>query len=235
MWMVGTLLAEQHDVRVGMMADSGDAQRLRAHPLRCGLRFERLLGESSSLDRRSSTPRTSPIPTSSRTRTRGVPVSSRPTEAYLGSYRPTRPHRTLTDLIAFNAEHADAEMPFFGQELFEQAAAKGPLTGPAYLEALAPCQRLSRADGIDAVMDEHRRDALVAPSNAPAWRIDFANGDPDGGGNTTPAAVRLSQSRLIHPCGHASRACQSSRSLPVGRLLTRPYLRALPPRRMFTR
>ena len=80
-------------------------------------------------------------------------------------------------------------MPFFGQELFEQAAAKGPLTEPAYLEALATCQRLSRAEGIDAVMDEHRLDALVAPSNAPAWRIDHANGDHDVGGNSTPAAV----------------------------------------------
>jgi amidase len=110
-------------------------------------------------------------------------------EAYLGSYGPTQPHRTLADLIAFNAEHADTEMPFFGQELFEQAAAKGPLTEPAYLEALATCQRLSRAEGLDAVMDDHRLDALVAPSNAPAWRIDVANGDPDAGGNTTPAAV----------------------------------------------
>ena len=80
-------------------------------------------------------------------------------------------------------------MPFFGQELFEQAAAKGPLTEPAYLEALATCRRLSRAEGIDAVMDEHRLDALVAPSNAPAWRIDHANGDHDVGGNSTPAAV----------------------------------------------
>jgi amidase len=110
-------------------------------------------------------------------------------EAYLGSLGPSQPYRTLADLIAFNNEHPDVEMPFFGQELFEQAAAKGPLTGPAYLEALATCQRLSRAEGIDAAMDEYRLDALVAPSNAPAWRIDFANGDPEGGGNTTPAAV----------------------------------------------
>ncbi|HKN81223.1 MAG TPA: amidase [Actinomycetota bacterium] len=110
-------------------------------------------------------------------------------EAYLGSYGLTQPHRAIADLIAFNAEHADAEMPFFGQELFEQAAAKGPLTEPAYLEALATCQRLSRAEGIDAVMDEHRLDALVAPSNAPAWRIDHANGDHYVGGNSTPAAV----------------------------------------------
>jgi amidase len=110
-------------------------------------------------------------------------------EAYLGSYGPTQPHRALADLIAFNAEHADAEMPFFGQELFERAEEKGPMTEPAYLESLETCRRLSRAEGIDVVMDEHRLDALVAPSNAPAWRIDHANGDHYTGGNTTPAAV----------------------------------------------
>jgi amidase len=110
-------------------------------------------------------------------------------EAYLGSLGPSQPCRTLADLIAFNAEHADVEMPYFGQELFEKAAEKGPLTEPAYLDALATCRLLSRAEGIDAVMDEHRLDALVAPSNAPAWRIDYANGDHYVGGNSTPAAV----------------------------------------------
>ena len=110
-------------------------------------------------------------------------------EAYLATLGPSQPYRRLADLIAFNEEHADLEMPFFGQELFDGAAEKGPLTEPAYLEALETCRRLSRAEGIDAVMDEHRLDALVAPSNAPAWRIDYANGDHHVGGNSTPAAV----------------------------------------------
>jgi amidase len=110
-------------------------------------------------------------------------------EAYLEGLGPSQPYRTLADLIAFNDEHADVEMPFLGQERFEAAVEKGPLTEPAYLEALATCRRLSRDEGIDAVMDEHRLDALVAPSNAPAWRIDYANGDHHVGGNSTPAAV----------------------------------------------
>jgi amidase len=110
-------------------------------------------------------------------------------EAYLGSLAPSQPYRKLADLIAFDLEHADVEMPFFGQELFEQAAAKGPLTEPVYLGALATCRRLSRAEGIDAVMEGHRLDALVAPSNAPAWPIDHANGDHHVGGDSTPAAV----------------------------------------------
>jgi amidase len=110
-------------------------------------------------------------------------------EGYLGSLGPSQPHRTLADLIAFNAEHADVEMPFFEQELFERAVEKGPLTETAYLEALATCDRLSRIEGVDAVLDRHQLDALVAPSNAPAWRIDHANGDHHVGGNSTPAAV----------------------------------------------
>ena len=81
-------------------------------------------------------------------------------EAYLGSLGPSQPYRTLDDLIAFNREHADVEMPFFGQELFERAVEKGPLTEPAYLEALATCGRLSRVEG------HRRRDGPASTGRA---------------------------------------------------------------------
>lgn len=110
-------------------------------------------------------------------------------EAYLATLPAEQPSRTLADLIAFNAENADVEMPHFAQEHFEHANEKGPLTEPAYLEALATCRRLSRDEGLDAVFDEHRVDAIVAPSNAPAWLTDYANGDHHVGGNSTPPAV----------------------------------------------
>ena len=129
--------------------------------------------------RRARGPRARGVSVRIQSRPRGVPRFARPDAAA----------SDLADLIAFNDEHADVEMPFFGQELFEQAAEKGPLTEPAYIESLETCRRLSRTEGIDAVMDEHRLDALVAPSNAPAWRIDYANGDHHVGGNSTPAAV----------------------------------------------
>ena len=103
--------------------------------------------------------------------------------------RPGRSVRTLADLIAFNDEHREREMPYFGQELFEQAAGEGPLTDPAYVDALATCRRLSRGEGIDAVMDAHRLDAIVAPTGGPAWTIDLVNGDHFIGGSSTPAAV----------------------------------------------
>ncbi len=80
-------------------------------------------------------------------------------------------------------------MPYFGQELFLKAEEKGPLTTPAYRDALDKNQRLSRAEGIDAVMDQHRLDALVAPTGGPAWTTDLVNGDHFSGGSSTAPAV----------------------------------------------
>jgi amidase len=110
-------------------------------------------------------------------------------EAYLAALGPSQPYRTLADLIVFNREHAEEEMPFFGQEVFEKAVEKGPIIEPAYLEALATCRRLARDEGLDAAFAEHRLDAIVAPSNQPAWLIDHANGDHHVGGDSTPAAI----------------------------------------------
>ncbi len=128
-------------------------------------------------------------------------------EAYLGGLGGEAP-RTLAELIAFNEEHRDDEMPLFGQDLFLKANDRGPLTDPVYVEALATCGRLAREEGIDAVMDEHRLDALIAPSGGPAWVTDPVNGDHYVGGNTTPAAVAGYPSVSV-PAGFAF-------ALPVG-------------------
>jgi len=90
---------------------------------------------------------------------------------------PGAPMRTLTDLVAYNRTHASTELRYFGQELVEQANAKGPLTDAAYTAALAKNTRLAATEGIDAVMAEQRLDALVAPTGGPAWLIDLVNGD----------------------------------------------------------
>jgi amidase len=110
-------------------------------------------------------------------------------EAYLRDLGPSAPVKTLADVIAFNEAHRAEEMPYFGQELFLRAQEKGPLTTPAYREALEKNRRLSRAEGIDAVMDQHKLDALVAPTGGPAWTTDLVNGDHFTGGSSTPAAV----------------------------------------------
>ena len=109
--------------------------------------------------------------------------------AYLETLGPRAPARTLADVIAFNEREREREMPYFGQELFVQAEAKGPLTDAGYRKALATCGRLARAQGIDAVLAKHRLDALVAPTGNPAWPTDLVNGDHFTGSSSTPAAV----------------------------------------------
>ncbi len=108
---------------------------------------------------------------------------------YLAGLGPGAAVRSLAELIAFNERERDREMPFFGQDLFVRSEAKGPLTSAAYLKALHRCRRLAGAEGIDAVMDEHRLDALVAATGSPAWPTDLVNGDHFTGASSTPAAV----------------------------------------------
>ena len=109
--------------------------------------------------------------------------------AYLREFAPGAPVQTLADIIAFNQKHAARTMPFFGQELFLQAEKTGGLADPKYLAALDACRRLSRSLGIDAVMNEHRLDALVAPTRGPAWLTDLIHGDRYGRGFSSPPAV----------------------------------------------
>jgi len=108
---------------------------------------------------------------------------------YLAGLGPSSPMHSLEDLIKFNEAHAKEEMPYFGQETFIKAQAKGPLTSKEYLDALAKNHRLTRTEGIDAVMDKFRLDALIAPTGGPAFTTDLVNGDHDTGGSSTPAAV----------------------------------------------
>lgn len=108
---------------------------------------------------------------------------------YLAGLGPGAPIRSLQEVIDFNGQHADRELPCFGQEILLKAQAKGPLTEERYREALEKCRRLMRDEGIDAVMEQHRLDAIVAPTTGPAHVTDFVHGDRDTGGSTTPAAV----------------------------------------------
>ena len=108
---------------------------------------------------------------------------------YLAEFAPGSPYRSLTDLIAFNEREKARAMPYFGQELFLRAEAKGGLDSKEYIDALANNHRYSRAEGIDQVLAAHQLDALVAPSGGLPWLTDFYKGDYSGGGFTQPAAV----------------------------------------------
>jgi amidase len=116
--------------------------------------------------------------------------------------------RTLADIIAFNEAAKHVEMKYFGQDVFLMAEAKGPLTEPAYLKALEAARRMGRQEGIDAVMNKHNLDVLVAPTGSPAWPIDLINGDHFLGGSSGTAAV-AGYPLLTVPAGYAN-------GLPVG-------------------
>jgi amidase len=109
--------------------------------------------------------------------------------AYLESLGSSAPIRSLADAIEFNIRHADQELRFFGQETFIRSQEKGPLSEQAYLDALETCRKYSRTEGIDALMDEHKLDAIVAPSGGPAGATDLIYGDRDVGGSSSPAAI----------------------------------------------
>ena len=86
-------------------------------------------------------------------------------------------NKTLKDLIAFNDKNAGREMPYFGQEIFTQAEAKGDLNDREYRIALLQSKLMTQEQGIDAVMDKDKLDAIVAPSGGAAWMTDLVNGD----------------------------------------------------------
>jgi amidase len=132
-------------------------------------------------------------------------------KADLNKYLASRPGsrvKSLADVIAFNDKNKDREMPWFGQEIMLQAQRKGALTEKKYIDALAKNHRMSRTEGIDAVMDKHRLDALVAPTGGPAWTTDLVNGDHFTGASSTPAAV-AGYPNINVPAGDVS-------GLPVG-------------------
>jgi amidase len=110
---------------------------------------------------------------------------------YLAGLGPRARVRTLADVIAFNNQEKGREMRFFGQDLFELAEKKGPLTSKEYRTHLANCQRWAGPEGIDAVVEQHQLDALVAPTGSPAWPIDLINGDRANflGASSSVAAV----------------------------------------------
>ncbi len=115
--------------------------------------------------------------------------------------------KSLADVIAFNDKHAGLEMRWFGQDLFIKAQAKGPLTDEAYVKAAEKSRRLAR-EGIDGPLKEHKLDAIIAPTGAPAWITDHVNGDAYQGASSSPAAVAGYPSITV-PMGFAH-------GLPVG-------------------
>jgi amidase len=114
-------------------------------------------------------------------------------KADLNLYLTTTPdivkNRTMAEVIQFNITNANKVMPYFGQDLMEQAQATAGLDDPKYKEISERLKRLAGPEGIDAALKKYKLDALIAPTNSPAWVIDYPIGDVVGASASTPAAV----------------------------------------------
>lgn len=129
--------------------------------------------------------------------------------AYFASLGPNARVKTLAELIAFNDAHKDTELPYFGQERLVMSERTTGLDAPEYRKAVAAIQRATRQDGIDAVMRQHRLDALVAPTSGPAWLIDHIRGDRFDGGDSAGTAAIAGYPDISVPMGLVA-------GLPVG-------------------
>ncbi len=124
--------------------------------------------------------------------------------AYLASLGPNAPMRTLQDLIEFNERNRARELRYLRPGGFFARAGKGAADGQGLSRPhWERCRRLSRAEGIDAVMDKHQLDAIVAPAGGPAGVTDLVYGDRDVGGSSSPAAV-AGYPNITVPAGHIS-------------------------------
>jgi amidase len=129
--------------------------------------------------------------------------------AYLAATPAAVKTRTLAQVIAFNKEHAEVEMPLFGQETFEKAEATKGLEDPAYKAARALSYQMAGPGGIDRMLAETDSAALVFPTMPPAWKIDAVNGDQMSGGGAGDLAAVAGYPHLTVPMG-------SVKGLPVG-------------------
>ena len=118
------------------------------------------------------------------------------------------PIQTLAEAIRFNEENADTAMPIFGQDILILSESKGPLTDTAYLDALKTSKAIA-ISGLDKVLSEHQLDALIVPTNSPAWMTDHVNGDNFSGVSSSSLAAVSGYPSITVPAGYIS-------GLPIG-------------------
>ena len=100
-----------------------------------------------------------------------------------------RPGEIAGRLHRVQQAHRAQEMPYFQQELMEQAQAKGTLEDKAYRDALKKNRKLAAHEGIDEIVKKHKLDAIVGPTAGPAFVTDLVNGDRIDSGCASPPAV----------------------------------------------
>ncbi len=116
--------------------------------------------------------------------------------------------KSIAEVIAFNKQNEAKAMPYFKQEILDQAEKKGGLDEKEYIEAVAKTTGISRK-AIDDLLKQNNLDAIAAPTNGFACCIDLVNGDYDNGfGFSSPAAM-AGYPHITVPMGYFN-------ELPVG-------------------
>ena len=103
---------------------------------------------------------------------------------------------TLQTAIDFDNANAAKEMPFFAQEIFDLAetfditstSVVQPL-GMSYDQAIAFDKLIGATEGIDKLLTDNNLDAIVAPTDSPAFPTDLINADHFIFGSSSPAAI----------------------------------------------
>ncbi|MBN6039216.1 amidase [Amycolatopsis sp. 195334CR] len=126
----------------------------------------------------------------------------------LPAYLKTRPGvpQSIAELVEFNRRDP-VELSKFGQELFEQALTAPGTDDPGYREQRTTATSLARKS-IDETLAAHDLDAILSPTNSPAWKTAYGSGDAFELGSSTPAAV-AGYPNVSVPAGYAG-------ELPIG-------------------
>jgi amidase len=118
------------------------------------------------------------------------------------------PHKTLSDIIAFNKANAAKELQHFGQETFELADKEKGLDDSAYVEALTTSRGIA-AGALNGVFAGQKIDVIVAQTNGPAWLSTLGKGDAFSGPSASAMPAIAGFPHLTVPMG-------LSGGLPVG-------------------
>ncbi|CAN5856237.1 amidase [soil metagenome] len=129
---------------------------------------------------------------------------------YLETYTAADYPKTLQDLIDFNEANPDLEGPW-NSEIFELSQETGGRDADCS-EARETANSIAEA-AINDTMSDNDLDAIMAPTNGPAWLTDPVNGDLGGDfstfvGSSSPAAI-IGYANVTVPAGYVG-------ELPVG-------------------
>ena len=115
--------------------------------------------------------------------------------------------KSLTEIVAYNKQHAKEAMPYFKQELLEMCDEKGDLNAKEYKEALVTSTSARKV--IDDLLEQNNLDAFFGTTTGLSWCIDLVNGDYDTGFSLSSPSAMSGYPHITVPMG-------TVHNLPIG-------------------